>query len=132
MTDYSSFLQQKARIDSAKQAGVRCAPMWLLHLFTLPPVVSVVYASKTNNWAPTLWATGVALVAVPLGVFVLGVTFAGATTVTAAGLFTTTATRKRNELGIVDPLQADAVIHQVTVGAQPSPTQVTGNVTIST
>tara|TARA_R110002012_G_scaffold252150_1_gene431115 strand:+ start:286 stop:684 length:399 start_codon:yes stop_codon:yes gene_type:complete len=132
MTDYSSFLQQKARIDSAKQAGVRCAPMWLLHLFTLPPVVSVVYASKTNNWAPTLWATGVALIGVPLAVFDLGLTFAVAPPVTSAVLFTTAATRKRNELGIVDPLQADAVIHQVTVGAQPTATQVTGNVTIST
>ena len=98
-----------AKVNDAKQARVRCGPMWLFHLFTIPPVVSIVYASKTGNWIPTLAATGAAVVALPIAMIDLGFTLAVAPPITSAVLFTTAATSKRNKLGIIDPLQADQV-----------------------
>ena len=113
---YSGFVAQKAKLDSAKQAAVRCAPMWLLHMFTIPPVVSAIYCGKTNNWIPFLSATGAAIVSLPLAFIDLGVTFFVAPPVTSAVLLTTTATRKRTELGILDPAQADGIVHEITYG----------------
>ena len=116
------------RLNDSKQARVRLGIAWLTHLFTVAPVASVVYSVKTGNWVPTLAATGVAVVGVPLAALDLGFTLAVAPPVTSAVLLTTATTSKRNKLGIIDPLQADSIYFEEIQNNTPS-TNVTGNVT---
>ena len=130
----ANFFEQKVRLDSAKQAGVRCSVMWLLHMFTVPPVVSAIYCGKTNNWIPFLSATGAAVISLPLALFDAGLTFFIAPPVTSAVLLTTKATSRRNQLGIVDPLQADGIIRDMTFTkpyTPPQPTEPNGGVTVT-
>ena len=108
--DYSEYKEMKTKMDDAKQARVRVGVSWLLHLFTIPPVVSVVYSAKTNNWIPTLAATGAAVVAAPLMIFDMGLTLAIAPPVTSAVLIQTKAQEKRRKLSIFGPEQADKLV----------------------
>ena len=117
------------RVNDAKQARVRLGIAWLTHLFTIAPVASIVYATKTGNWVPTLAATGVAVVGVPLAALDLGFTLAVAPPVTSAVLLTTATTSKRNKLGIIDPLQADSIYYEELQSPNVN-THVTGNVTL--
>ena len=72
-TDYAEFKVRKEEARQVNSARVRCWGVALGH-FILPPVASVAYAVKTGKWAPTLVATGAAIVATPLAVVDLGIT----------------------------------------------------------
>lgn len=108
--DYQTYLQQKDQIKAVKQARVRVGISWLLHLFTIPPVVSLVYSIKSENYVPVLAATGAAIVAAPIAAFDFGLTLAVAPPVTSAVLIQTKAGSRRRQLGIFGPEQADMMM----------------------
>ena len=62
---------------------------------------------------PTLAATGVAVVAVPLAVIDLGLTFAVAPPLTSCLMMCNKSSEKRRQLGILMPEQADAMMAEV-------------------
>ena len=107
---YQDYLAQKDQIKAVKQAKVRVGISWILHAFTIPPIVSLIYSIKTENYTPVLAATGVALVTAPLALFDFGITLAVAPPVTSAVLIQTKATNRRGQLGIFGPEQADAMM----------------------
>ena len=110
VSDYQTYLAQKEKVQAVKQARVRVGVSWLLHLFTIGPIASVVYSAKTENWVPFLAATGVAVVGVPVAALDLGFTFLVAPPVTSALLIQTKAGERRRQLGIFGPEQADAMM----------------------
>ena len=110
VSDYQSYLAQKEKVQAVKQARVRVGVSWLLHLFTIGPIVSVVYSSKTENWVPFLAATGVAVIGVPVAAIDFGFTLAVAPPITSALLVQTKAGERRRQLGIFGPEQADALM----------------------
>ena len=101
------------QIGDLKLARVRQGMNGLFH-FLLAPVASVYYGSKTGYWVPTLAATGVAVVAVPLAVVDLGLTFAVAPPLTSCLMMCNKSSEKRRQLGILMPEQADALMAKVT------------------
>lgn len=110
VSDYQSYLAQKEKVQAVKQARVRVGVSWLLHLFTIGPIASVVYSAKTENWVPFLAATGVAVIGVPVAAIDFGFTLAVAPPITSALLVQTKAGERRRQLGIFGPEQADALM----------------------
>lgn len=110
--DYSEFKAKQAEVNDAKQARLRVGISWLLHCFTVPPVVSLVYCIRTNNWVPFAAATGAAAVALPIAMVDFGITLAVAPPVTSAVLLQTKAQEKRRKLGIFGPEQADLKVFE--------------------
>ena len=108
--DYQSYLQQKEQVKSIKQARVRVGISWLLHVFTVPPVVSLVYSIKTENYIPVLAATGAAILSAPVAMIDFGLTFFVAPPITSAVLIQTKAGERRRQLGIFGPEQADSMM----------------------
>ena len=74
------------------------------------PISSVYYGAKTGYWLPTLAATGVAVLTVPVALIDFGFTFAVAPPITSAALLITASQEKRRRLGITMPEQADAMM----------------------
>ena len=109
--DYAQFLAQKEEIKSIKQARVRVGVSWLLHMFTIPPVVSLVYSIKTENYIPVLAATGAAILSAPVAMIDFGLTFFVAPPITSAVLIQTKAGERRRQLGIFGPEQADSMLY---------------------
>ena len=109
-TDYQAYLEQKDAVKAVKQARTRVGISWLLHLLTVPPVVSLIYSIKTENYIPLLAATGAAIVGVPVAMVDAGFTFLVAPPVTSALLIQTKAGERRRQLGIFGPEQADAMM----------------------
>ena len=109
LENFSKFAAAKEQRKSCKQAGVRVGISWALHLLTVPPVVSLVYSAKTDNWTPFLAATGVAVLSAPFALFDFGFTFLLAPPVTSAVLLQTKAGERRRQLGIVGPEEADVL-----------------------
>ena len=109
-TDYQAYLEQKDAVKAVKQARTRVGISWLLHLFAVPPVVSLIYSIKTENYIPLLAATGAAIVGVPVAMVDAGFTFLVAPPVTSALLIQTKAGERRRQLGIFGPEQADAMM----------------------
>ena len=107
--DYQTYIQQKDQVKAVKQARVRVGVSWLLHMFTIPPVVSLVYSIKSENYVPVLAATGAAILSAPLSVIDFGFTFFVAPPVTSAVLIQTKAGSRRRQLGIFGPEQADSM-----------------------
>tara|TARA_R100000406_G_scaffold29816_2_gene19340 strand:- start:539 stop:946 length:408 start_codon:yes stop_codon:yes gene_type:complete len=107
--DYAQFLAQKEEVKSVKQARVRVGVSWLLHMFTIPPVVSLVYSIKTENYVPVLAATGAAILSAPVAMIDFGLTFFVAPPITSAVLIQTKAGERRRQLGIFGPEQADSM-----------------------
>ena len=101
------------QIGDLKLARVRQGMNGLFH-FLLAPVASVYYGSKTGYWMPTLAATGVAVVALPLAALDLGLTFAVAPPLTSCLMMCNKSSEKRRQLGILMPEQADALMAKVT------------------
>ena len=83
-------------------------------LAEVAPIASIVYSAKTNYWVPTLAATGVAAVTLPISIFDYGITFAVAPPVTSAVLLQTKVQEKRRKLGIVGPEEADSIVNELT------------------
>lgn len=107
--DFKEFSAIKEHQKACKQAGVRIGISWALHMLTIPPVVSLVYSIKTENWAPFAAATGVAVLATPFALFDFGLTLAVAPPVTSAVLLQTKAGERRRQLGIAGPEEADVL-----------------------
>ena len=61
--DNTEFTKRLEDLNDAKQARVRLGIAWLLHGFTIPPIVSIMYSVKTNYWMPTIAGTAAAFVA---------------------------------------------------------------------
>ena len=101
------------QIGDLKLARVRQGLNGLAH-FIAGPIASVAYGSKTGYWMPTLAATGVAVVAVPLAIIDLGFTFAVAPPLTSCLMMCNKSSEKRRQLGILMPEQADAMMAEVT------------------
>ena len=101
------------QIGDLKLARVRQGMNGLFHALTAP-IASVYYGAKTGYWMPTLAATGVAVVAVPLAIIDLGFTFAVAPPLTSCLMMCNKSSEKRRQLGIMMPEQADALMAKVT------------------
>ena len=101
------------QIQDLKVAGVRQVLNGLAH-FIAGPVASVAYGAKTGYWTPTLVATGVAVVSVPVAVIDLGFTLAVAPPLTSCLMMCNKSSEKRRQLGITMPEQADALMAKVT------------------
>lgn len=110
--DYSEFQAKKSERNNLNQAAVRGWGVWITHLF-FAPVASVVYSAKTNYWMPTIVATGIGLVGVPLAVIDLGLTLGVVAPVTSAGMIVSNSMKRRNELQIISPEEADYKITQL-------------------
>ena len=110
---HSEFQTNLEKLNDAKLARVRVGTSWLFHFFTIAPIASIVYSAKTNYWVPTLAATGVAAVTLPISIFDYGITFAIAPPVTSAVLLQTKAQEKRRKLGIVGPEEADSIVNEL-------------------
>jgi len=109
-TEFQSKLE---KLNDAKLARVRVGTSWLFHFFTIAPIASIVYSAKTNYWVPTIAATGVAAVTLPVSIFDYGITFAVAPPITSAVLLQTKAQEKRRKLGIVGPEEADTIVKEI-------------------
>lgn len=72
------------------------------------PVSSIYYGARTGHWLPTLAATGVAVLTVPLALVDFGLTFAIAPPVTSAALLITKSQENRRKLNISLPEEAEA------------------------
>ena len=109
--DYDTFKANQTERDNLLASRVRCTPMWLLHLFTFPPIVSVIYCSKINYWKPAIFATATACLTVPLDlagtVFITGVV----PPLISAGMINARVRKSREDLGIMMPDEADRLIY---------------------
>ena len=72
--NYSEYKQKEEEQRQVKSSRVRCWGVAVWHLLPLPFIPSIVYATKTGKWLPTIVATGVAGVGVPLAVVDMGLT----------------------------------------------------------
>jgi len=108
--DNNEFKLKLEQLNDAKQARVRLGIAWVLHMFVVPPVTSLVYSVKTNYWMPFIAASGAAAVALPISLVDYGITLAVAPPVTSAVLLTTRSQEKRRKLGIMGPEQADKIV----------------------
>ena len=101
------------QIGDLKLARVRQGLNGLAH-FISGPIASIYYGAKTGHWVPTLAATGVAVVAVPVAVVDFGFTLAVAPPLTSCLMMCNKSSEKRRQLGILMPEQADALMAKVT------------------
>lgn len=106
--EYQEYLKQTAKINEIKQAGVRCWGVVLGHLL-LPPFSSLYYAVRTNYWKPTLFATGVALVCIPIATVDFGITMSIAPPATSAAMIIANTSEKRRKYKLFGPEQADYI-----------------------
>ena len=84
--------------------------MWLWHL-TIPPIVSLVYCNKIGNWTPAIAATAAFAITLPLDLAGLVVTSWIVPPAISAGLITQQVKKSREQLGIVMPEEADALLY---------------------
>lgn len=89
-----------------KSSRVRCWGVVLGHLLCAP-IASILYSAKTEKWAPTLVATGVAVVGAPLVVLDAGLTAGIVAPVTSMVMTVNQVKEDRKRKGFVGPEQAD-------------------------
>lgn len=109
LPDYTKFLAEKQEIKNLKAARTRCWGAWTKTLL-LGPFGSVWQSVVSDNWVPTLVATGVWVCTIPLAVVDLGITSAIAPPVTAAAMFTARASKSRKMMQMHSPEQAEAAL----------------------
>ena len=112
-TDYASFMAAKKEMADIKTAGVRLWGMGI-GVFMTGPIMSAYYSIRTQNWFPTLTGTAVAIVGVPLAAADLGVTTVFAAPATTIVMFAKSTMKKRDELQILTPEQADCLLWEKT------------------
>ena len=105
-----SYSEYKAKAEEERQiksARTRCWGVALSH-FILAPVASIAYGVKVGKWAPTLTATGVALVATPVAMIDYGITFTLVPPITSAVMIINQVKDDRRRQQLIGPEQADA------------------------
>ena len=103
---YAEYEAKKEEQRQLKSARVRCWGVALTHVL-LPPVASVIYGSKVGKWAPTLAATGVAVVAVPIMAVDAGITLSIAPGLTSAVMLINQVKDDRKRQQFIGPEEAD-------------------------
>ena len=98
------------RYQLVSAARTRTWGIILLHLLCAP-IGSGVYSSKQKNWAPFWTATAVFFVGCFTWVFDFGATASIGAPVTSIVMLSGKAGESRRRLGIVDPVQADALLY---------------------
>ena len=104
--DYATYKKEVEEMRQIKSARVRCWGVAVSHFF-LAPLASVIYATKTGKWAPTLVATGVGVVGIPMMAIDLGVTLGIAAPVTSAAMLINQVKDDRRRQQFIGPEQAD-------------------------
>ena len=110
--DYSEFKEKKRNIEDLRAAKSRCWSSWLWCLGA-GAIGSVIRSSQTGNWKPTLVATGVAAICLPVAAVDMGLTFATIPPITAGAMFTSKAMSSRKRFGIVIPQEAEAKLYEM-------------------
>ena len=105
-TDYAEFKARKEEARQINSARVRCWSVVLGH-FILPPLSSVAYAVKTGKWAPTLIATGTAVITAPLAALDMGVTMTVVPPLTSAVMIINQVKDDRRRQQFISPEEAD-------------------------
>jgi len=105
-TDYAEFKTRKEEARQVNSARVRCWGVALAH-FALPPVASVAYSVKTGKWAPTLVATGAAIVAIPVAAVDFGITLTLVPPITSAVMIINQVKDDRRRQQFISPEEAD-------------------------
>ena len=103
--DFKAFKTHKKAEANLKQAQIKSGNVFWGHFFG-GPIASFYYANKTSNWVPTMVASGVAIVTLPMAVIDAGFTFCIAPAVVSGAMLINKANSKREELGIVMPEEA--------------------------
>ena len=109
--DYAEFQKDQEELRQIKSARVRCWGVAVSHIF-LPPIFSVVYALKIGKWKPTLIATGVGLVGVPLTSIDMGLTLTVAAPVTSAAMIINQVKDDRRRQQFLLPEDADKALYE--------------------
>ena len=109
LPDYTQFLADKQEIKNLKAARTRCWSPFAKTLL-LGPLGSVWQSVMTDNWIPTLVATGVWVCTIPVAVVDMGFTAAIAPPVTAAAMFASKASKSRKMMQLHSPEQAEAAL----------------------
>ena len=104
--DYLEYKKEMEHVRQIKSARVRCWGIALSH-FLIAPLASVVYATKTGKWAPTMIATGAAVVAVPIAAVDYGITLSLAPPITSAVMLINQVKDDRRRQQFIGPEQAD-------------------------
>ena len=106
------MVAEKRESDCIKQARVRQGAMAAAHL-AVPPIVSAIYAVKTNNWMPTIIASGAAVftVVVDAGIGAPVLTWSVPPAISAI-MISNKSNDARKRLGIVMPEQADKLLYE--------------------
>ena len=109
LPDYTKFLAEKQEIRNLKAARTRCWGAYAKTLL-LGPIGSVWQSVVTDNWVPTLVASGVWICCIPIAAVDMGFTLAVAPPVTAAAMFASKASKSRKMLQMHSPEQAEAAL----------------------
>ena len=104
--DYAAYKKEVEEMRQVKSARVRCWGVAVSHLF-VPPIASIIYATKTGKWAPTLVATGIGVVGIPLMMVDLGITIGVVAPVTSAAMLINQVKDDRRRQQFIGPEQAD-------------------------
>ena len=104
---YTAAAKSGEDFRQVKSSRVRCWGVVLGHML-MAPVASIIYSAKTEKWAPTLVATGVAAVGVPFAFVDMGITATIAAPVTSIVMTVNQVKEDRKRQGFVSPEEADA------------------------
>jgi len=99
----------QSEIQDTKVAAVRQNNNALAH-FVGGPIASIYYGVKTSYWTPTLAATGVAVVCLPVALVDYGITLSVVPPLTSCLLMCNKSTENRRKLGISMPEKADELL----------------------
>ena len=108
-SDYVKFLTEKQEIRDLKAARTRCWGAWVKCL-GLGVFGSIWQSAVTGNWKPTGIATVVAIPCLGIAAVDAGVTLMFAPPITAAAMFTASASKARNKFQFHAPEQAEAAL----------------------
>jgi len=99
----------QTEIQEIKVAAVRQGNNALSH-FVCGPFASFYYGNKTGYWAPTLAATGAAVICLPVAFIDFGITLSIVPAVTSCLLMCNKSSENRRKLGITMPENADELL----------------------
>ena len=110
--DYLEFHEKKQTIKDLRAAKSRCWSSWIWCLGA-GCIGTVIRSAQTGNWRPTLVATGIAVVCVPVAAADMGISLATIPPITAGAMFTSKAMSSRKRFGFVLPEEAEAKLFEM-------------------